>query len=359
MSDNPRMPGHPSDIPSSRSSEGSSNTHIPGPPGPPPYIPPPGPSGNNQTRNIIIGAIATMLASTTVYYLTQYVNNKKTDSIPNYLVMKDATTNAWSRYVTMDNIYYKAVKMLSTDQTMQNDPYKYVNEVNKEADIFKKDANKIAKEKNVDPALKTMLSRRTDRQTEYGEILNAFMSNAKVIMATTPGDDAQKKKIIEASAPVLSSVNLLYKKAANEIEGLCKTLSATYAVPFNPNEVMIYADYKKGVGNLDTSTVQAPDPDEFSTQINPKDLIGNWADKGNKISFKKDGSMNSTTAYGDEATGTWKIENDRLRIESVNTLTKTKYILIFGLKNITATSFTMQLTTTPFYIYNAVRQNDN
>ena len=355
------MPGHPSDMPSSRSAEGSSGSVASGPPGGGQHNPPSssGSSGNTQTRNIIIGAIATIIASTTVYYLTQYVNNRRTDSIPNPIVMKEATTNAWKRYVTMDNLYYKAVKILSTDQTMQNDPYKYVNEVNKEADIFKKDASKIAKEKNVDPALKTMLSRRIDRQTEYIEILNAFMSNARTIMATTTGDDAQKKKILEAAVPVLGGVNLLYKKAANEIEELSKTLTSTYAVPFNPDEVLIYADYKKGISYPDTATIHVPNPNDFSTHINSKDLIGNWADKDNKISLQKDGSMRSVTTYGDEATGTWKIENDRLRIESVNTLSRIKYTLIFGLKNITANSFTMQLTTTPFDIYNAVRQKEN
>ena len=103
MLDNPRMPGHPSGIPSSRSSEGSGNTVTPGPPVPPPYNHPttPGPSGNNQTRNIIIGAIATFIPSTTLYYLTQYVNNKKTDSISNHIVMNDVNTSAWKRYVSL------------------------------------------------------------------------------------------------------------------------------------------------------------------------------------------------------------------------------------------------------------------
>ena len=361
MSDNPRMPGHPSDTPSSRSNEGSSGGVVPGPPG---YnsqhnssSPSSGSSGNNQTRNIIIGAIATIIASTSVYYLTQYVNNRKSDSVPNYLVMKEATTNAWKRYVTMDNIYYKATVMLYKDETMLTDPYKKVAEINKEADIFKKDAGKIAKEKNVDPALITMLSRRIERQTEYIELINAFIANTKTIMATTTGDDAQKKKIIEAFSPVLASLNRLYKKAATEIEELSKTLTSTYAVPFDLNEVLIYADYKKGIKNPDIA-IEAPNPVDFSTQINSKDLIGNWADKDNKISLQKDGSMNSTTPDGEKATGTWKIENDRLRIESISKLSKTKYTLIFGLKNITPNSFTMQLTTTPFDIYNAVRQKD-
>ena len=362
MSDNPRMPGHPSDIPSSRLTEGNTGGNISGPPGnnnqynpPPPH----GPSGNTQTRNIIIGAIATIIASTSVYYLTQYVNNRKSESsIPNPIVMKEATTNAWKRYVTMDNIYYKATVMLYNDETMLTDPYKRIDEITKEADIFKKDAEKIAKEKNVDPALKTMLSRRIERQTEYIELINAFISNTKTIMATTTGDDAQKKKILEAFSPVLISLNRLYKKAATEIEELAKTLTSTYAITFDPNDVMIYADYKKGIKNPDIA-IQAPNPVDFSTQINSKDFIGNWADKGNKISLQKDGSMNSTTANGEEATGTWKIENDRLKIESVSTLSKIKYTLIFGLKNITTDSFTMQLTTAPFDIYNAVRQKDN
>lgn len=363
MSDNPRMPGHPSDMPSSRSADGNSGGAQSGPPGNNnPYNPPPpssGSPGNTQTRNIIIGAIATIIASTSVYYLTQYINNKKSESVPNYLVMKEATTNAWNRYVTMDNIYYKAAAILSTDPSMLNDPYKHIDEITKEADIFKKDAGKIAKEKNVDPALKTMLARRIDRLSEYTELINTFMTNTKNIIATTTGDEAQKKKIMEAFSPVLASINRLYKKAATEIEELCKTLTATYAVPFDPNEVMIYADYKKGIAKPDTAVAHAPNPADFSTHINSKDLIGSWADGGNKITFRKDGSMSSTTPFGEQSEGSWKIENDRLTIVAVNSVSKIKYTLIFGLKDITSDSFTMLLTTMPFDIYHAVRQKEN
>ena len=356
------MPGHPSDIPSSRSSGGSTGSSVSGPPGDHnQYYQPPsphGPSGNTQTRNIIIGAIATVIASTSVYYLTQYINNKKTDSIPNPIVMKEATTNAWKRYVTMDNIYYKSTVLLANDESVANDPYKRVAEITKEADIFKRDAEEIAKEKNVDPALKTMLTRRVERQTEYIDLVNAFMTNAKNILASKTDEATQKKKLLEAFAPVLSSINLLYKKAATEIEELSKTLSATYAITFDPNEVLIYAAYKKGVSDPGL-TNGPPNPADFSTHINSKDLIGNWADKDDKISLQKNGSMNSSNPKLGESTGTWKIENDRLRIDAEDKLTKIKYTLIFGLQDITPNSFTMVLTTTPFEVYHAVRQKEN
>ena len=112
MPDNSRIPGSPSDMHASRDTR--PNYSNPNPPAPPIQYPqgtmPPSHSGNNQTRNIFIGAIATIIASTTVYYLTQYVNNKKSDSTPDYANMKLGTISAWNRFVTIDNIYYKSIK---------------------------------------------------------------------------------------------------------------------------------------------------------------------------------------------------------------------------------------------------------
>ena len=81
MSNNPRMPGHPSDMNSSRSSGSSSNTSSSNNNinTPSPYPPAPAHSSNNQTRNIILGAIATVFTSTLIYYLTVYQNRNKPD----------------------------------------------------------------------------------------------------------------------------------------------------------------------------------------------------------------------------------------------------------------------------------------
>ncbi len=364
MPDNPRMPGHPSDIPSYRSTEGGAGSAASGTPGSgstTPSTPPPSGSSthNTQTRNIIIGAIATMIASTTVYYLTQYVNNKKTDSIPNFLVMKEATTNAWKRYVTMENIYYKSLTGLSGDFTGLSDPDKYVVEISKEVGIFKKDAGEIAIEKNVDAALKTLLTRRIGRQTEFIDELTLFVSKIKTIENEKTNTSAKQKKIAVEGAAITGSVKRLSERTATEIEELSKTLSATYAVSFDPNEVIIYANYKNrnsGPANINTKEKDDSASNEKpAVDIDPKKLLGNWDDHGNKINLRKDNIFNYSLMIGDQARGTWKMENDRLHLEAVNSVTQQKFVWLFRIENIAANSFTMTLTTKPYDIYHLVR----
>ncbi len=252
MSDNPRSSGHPSDIPSSRykdSNSGSSDTHGPGnnPPVPPVST---GSSsgGGHQTRNIIIGAIATIFASTSVYYLTQYVNNKKSsDSPPDHLVMKEATISAWKRYVIMDNIYYKAVKMMIADkEKFGSNDQKFTQEIMNESNSFKKEAGKITDEKNIDPALKTMLSRRIERQTEFEEALTLMYNKLKTINAQRIDSLSKEKLAVPVMEYFYSTTQRLYKKAATEIEDLTKTLTESYGTPFNASEVLSYTAFKEG-----------------------------------------------------------------------------------------------------------------
>ncbi|HMU47195.1 MAG TPA: hypothetical protein PKC72_12565, partial [Chitinophagaceae bacterium] len=136
MSDNPRIPGHPSDMPSSRSSGNISNNPQQSVPySPPPTVQPVGNQGKHQTRNIILGAIVTVLTSTLIYYLTVFQNKPKQGSAGFYEI-KEATTNAWNRYVTVDNIYYKNIIELSTDKELLKNLDNYKAETFAETDNF-------------------------------------------------------------------------------------------------------------------------------------------------------------------------------------------------------------------------------
>jgi len=365
MPDNPRISGHPSDMPSSRTPDqtsGSGYSQNNYTPPPPPQGPQPGSSGNNQTRNILIGTIATIIASTSVYYLTQYINNRKTDSTPSSLVMKEATTNAWKRYVTMENIYYKAAigitdykSIVVDEETTFTVVDKFVTDLAREADIFKKDAAKIAKEKNVDPALTTMLNRRIDRQTEFIDLIRTFVAKAKGIYNKTRDTATRDKKINTATAALTYNMKLLYEKAATEIEELSKTLSATYAIPFDPNEVQIFSDYKKNISGPNSLDEETIDTASYLTNFDSRSLVGNWDDHGNKISLLKDNTFNYSLLNGEKAAGSWKIEGGKLRLDAVHPSTKQQLLWLFRIKDITANSFTMTLNISPFDTYHLER----
>jgi len=365
MPDNPRNAGHPSDMPSSRTPDMTSGAGYSPPnytPPPPPQGPNQGSGGNNQTRNIIIGSIATIIASTSVYYLTQYINNKKTDSTPSSLVMKEATTNAWKRYVTMENIYYKAAIGITDYKSMVVDEDneftvvdKFVAGLAREIEIFKKDAAKIAREKNVDAALKTMLNRRIERQTEFIDLIAAFVVKAKGIYNTTTDTATRDKKINSAAAALTYNMKLLYEKAATEIEELSKTLSATYAVNFDPNEVQIFSDYKKSISGTNRLNEASIDTASYLTNVDPRSLVGNWEDHGNKINLLKNNSFNYSLINGEKIAGSWTIEQGKLRLDAVHAPTKQQLLWLFRIKDITANSFTMTLSIAPFDTYHLER----
>lgn len=364
MPDNPRMPGHPSDIPSSRSAEGSGNTVIPGPPGPPQYNQPApsGSSGNNQTRNIIIGAIATMIASTTVYYLTQYVNNKKTDSIPNQLVMKEVNTSAWKRYVSVDNLFYKNLLALMSDEQLAKNFDNYKAELQTETEKFIKDAELLIKEKYIDNTFVTMINRRVKREQESTKIRATFIDNIQRINQGKISEREKQKQRFAETSSFHNHSTRLYKMAANEIEDLTKTLTETYSTRFDPNDVLIYADYKKSVSETDSMKAEVADSaayyDAKTVKANARLLIGNWSTENNKISLQENGSLSFSLDYGEEATGTWKIEDNKLRLDAVSTVTKTDITWSFYLRNVTANSFTIKLSTSPFTESNFTRVKD-
>jgi hypothetical protein len=363
MPDNPRMPGHPSDIPSSRSSEGSGNIVIPGPPGPPQYNQPsPGSSGNNQTRNIIIGAIATVIASTTVYYLTQYVNNKKTDSIPNQLVMKEVNTSAWKRYVSIDNLYYKNLIGLISDEQLAKNIDNYKAELQAETEKFINDAELLIKDKHIDNTFVTMINRRVKRERESTDIRATLIDNIKRINQSKINEREKQKQRFAEVTSFLTHSTRLYKMAANEIEDLSKTLTETYSTRFDPNDVLIYADYKKSASAADSIRAEVTDSaayyDAKTVKATAHFLIGNWISENNKISLQENGSVSFSLDYGEEATGSWKIEDNKLRIDALSSVTKTDITWLFYVRNVTPNSFSIKLSTSPFTKSNFTRVKD-
>jgi len=109
---------------------------------------------------------------------------------------------------------------------------------------------------------------------------------------------------------------------------------------------------KKSVSETSSWTGEEADSTAYynakAVKANARLLIRNLTNANNKISVQENGSLSFSLDYGEEATGTWKIEGNKLRIDAVSTVTKTNITWLFYLRNITANSFTMKLSTTPF-----------
>lgn len=344
----PPPPAHPSSAPYS---QGPSSTP---------------PSSNNNLRNTIIVAIITACSSILIYYLTVYLNKDKSsssDRSANYQDIRQVTINAWTRYVDIDNLYYKSLLLLAKDQSFTGKPDKYLAELFKEANRFKKDAELISTEKNIDPSFALMIKRRLERETESEKEVQQYFDKLKTITAANIPDAAkatQQETVIENYQQYATR---LLKTAGAEIESLSKTLTQTYGQPFNPEDVLMYKEYKAAMARNGEETnnlwaVSPPDSSNFARSVNAKSLIGHWTDNGNSINLMKDGKMNYSLLSDEEGTGTWTVENDKLRLDATDTETGEKAIWFFNLSDITANSFTAILNAKPYDTYHLVRMKN-
>ena len=361
MAENSRIPGSPSDMQASRDTRG--NYSNPNPPPPPVQFPqamPPQHSGNNQTRNIFIGAIATIIASTTVYYLTQYVNNKKADSTPDYANMKLGTISAWNRFVTVDNLYYKSVKTLGADKELVSNLDHYKTELFKLTDDYLNAVKALTDEKNIDKNFLIMVNRRVRKEKESKEKITAFYNSLKSITTSNLNTQEKFDKMIAAINKFRNYSRLDFELGALEIEELSKSLVMEYGYTFDPNDFLIYADYKKGVFNLEPVKEEAP-PDSAKAikNIDPAKLVGKWKDEANELVLSKDGSMNYSLSIGIKGAGTWKIDNHQLRIDGTEEKTQQQSTQYYWLFDITRDSFLMKLTIPPYSEFKARRVKEN
>jgi len=360
MADDPRAPQHPSDMPSSRASGGSSS--VGPPPANTPYTPPPQPgsSGSNQTRNIIIGAIATIIASTTVYYLTQYVNLRKSDSTASPVVVKDATLTAWKTYVTIDKIYYKNIIALAKNKSLIKDLDKYEEEMGKESDRFLKDIDNLAKEKSIDKTFVTMIKRREKREKDAKVKAAEFYAAIKSIAKASISKAEKEKKLKdEVVIPYTRYLQMVFEMSATELEELSRVLSEKFLTSFDPMQMLIFADFKKGLFNFDTAARHHHgDSLVAAKNIDPKKLVGKWSDEGNKLHLRNDGTMSYLLVTGIEGSGVWKLEDDFLRLDAVDNTSKLKTINFWGIFNFKPDTFFIRLTSPPNDIYKLGREKE-
>ncbi|NOT49781.1 MAG: hypothetical protein HOP10_00715 [Chitinophagaceae bacterium] len=323
MPDNPRGQDN-TDIPSSRSSAGmphaAGSSHGGG------YTPPPpAHSGSSpRVKNIIIGSIVTIATSTIVFLITQ--NLKKPD-----VDVKQKTTAAWNSYVGYENIYTSNVMSLSKDSSLTSFDA-ILKAFRTESEKFQRDVSDLADEKNIDKDLKKVLLRRLENERASLPVLEAYYTNMKKIDTA----DMTMKERVTATADEMSRYNEhvkgLSERAVNDIKGIAEVLSKRYDQKFLMSDFLIIEMSPKFIKTTD-SMVNVLRSIEFDSNgnllteqviiIKEKDIIGNWNADGAVFTFEKNGKMAWVIGGGQKATGTWKIEDNKLRLDgSINNSTK-------------------------------------
>ena len=366
MSDNPRMPGHPSDMNSSRSSEASSNTASSNynTNTPSPYPPAPAHSSNNQTRNIILGAIATVFTSTLIYYLTVYQNRNKSDS--NRLEVKEATIEAWKSYKAYENAYTSNLFSFEKTATETGSYDPYFAGLNTESKKFVADLTDLSKTKDIDKDLIKAFNRRLENEKSTLEKVNEYYERLKQVLKKNTGNIKKfKEDFVAEQIRYTQYYKGAYERAINDIQEIAKILSERYGQSFSMSDFLIIQMMPQRIKTQDSliNVLQQIDIDSngnivqqnFATNLKIKDLEGNWNVDGDVVSLQKNGVLNWTLAGGKKATGTWKVVEEKIKIEATVAGSDEKINSTYRVSNLTASSFTITQTEPPYGQYDVTR----
>ncbi|HMU45310.1 MAG TPA: hypothetical protein PKC72_03030, partial [Chitinophagaceae bacterium] len=249
---------------------------------------------------------------------------------------------------------------ISKDTALANHPLIFKEEIMKESGIFKNDTEEIMNTGDIDASLKAMMKRRIERQNEFEVIMSEFCDKVDVLKKSN-FDKAEKTKRTTAYAQkFFNDSKRMYDKGILEIEDICHTLEQTYVQKFDPNDLLVYVDYKESYTSQKDSVSNSADDETSTKPVTEEEknyLVGDWDDNGNTISLEKSGAMKYSMASGDNGNGTWKIENNKLRIDSHSNLTQLNYTWYLKLSDIKKNSFTMTLTAKPYDTYHLKRVN--
>jgi hypothetical protein len=363
MSDNPRGPGNPSDMHSSRSS-GSSYTPVPQININTPASPS-GSSGNNhQARNVIIGAIATICTSTLIYYITVYQNRNKPDS-NSYLEMKEATAEAWKSYKAYENAYVN--NLFSFEKTFKENASidGYAAGLNTESKKFTADLTDLSETENIDKDLVKAFNRRLNNEKSSVEKINEYYANVKKILSSGANLKKIKEDYVAEEIRWSQYTRGSFERAINDIQEIGKILSERYGQSFSMNDfiiVQVQPQRQKTndslinvLKNIDIDSNGNIVQTNFATNLTKKDLEGTWNVDGDVVSLKKDGLLIWTSGKGKKATGTWKIVDDKLKIEATMSESNEKVAYTYRVSNLTSSSFTISQTESPYFQFDVTR----
>jgi hypothetical protein len=367
MSDNPRMPGHPSDMSSSRSSGSSSNaassnynTNTPSP-----YPPAPSHSSNNHTRNIILGAIATVFTSTLIYYLTVYQNRNKPEG-SNRLEIKEATIEAWKSYKAYENTYTSNLFSFEKTATESGSYESYFAGLNTESKKFIADLTDLSKTKDIDKDLVKAFNRRLENEKSTLEKANEHYERIKEVSKKNTGNIKKfKEDFIAEQIRYTQYYKGAYERAINDIQEIAKILAERHGQPFSMSDFLIIQIMPQRIKTQDSliKVLQQIDIDSngnivqqnIATNLKTKDLEGNWNVDGDVVSLQKNGVLNWTLAGGKKATGGWKVVEEKIKIEATVTGSNEKINNTYRVSNLTATSFTITQTEPPYGQFDVTR----
>lgn len=366
MSENPRFPESNY---SNSATRGSSDS-----------IPPPGnastgnyspPANNNaapkvHVKNLVIGAIVTIITSTIVFLITQ--NLRKPEG-SNFQKKKEATVETWKSFVGYENAYFQNI-MSYQNMAATEGSEAFLKAIKAESEKFIKDVEDLKKRKNIDEDLVKVFDKRIENEkNSYPPVEKYFHSLDSLAKSNQP-----MKKIKEATTDEMiryaNLTNGLFARAVNDLKEIAKVLAERYGGSFAMEDFMLVKQAPALMQKNDSiiqflenieldSAGNIIENRNFVKQINPDLIIGKWATDGALVTISKDNKINWEETAGITASGSWKIKNDKLEIMATSKPSGEIINWRFNVSNLGANSFTLVQDGAPYEVYQLVRSVGN
>ena len=369
MPDNPRNQDQYTDIPSARQSAGMPNPAGSSPGGS--YTPQPPQNGGTphskiHLRNILIGSVVTIITSTIIFYLTQYLKKPEGGEFQR---KKNATTAAWKSYVGYENVYTQNILSYQKTGQMQGREA-YLAGVKKESAKFQKDIQDLQKRKYLDEDLLKVFSKRLENENASMPVIEEYYRKITAIENSNKSLKEKKDELTNEMIQYNMTVNGMFERSVNELKEIAKILGERYGGSFSENDFLLIQIAPKMMKSNDSlvlvlmnvimdSAGNIIENKNFARNVNPDNLVGKWSTEGAEITLAKDGKMIWLVGNGSKAEGTWKVEKDKLKMQATTTPENNKGTWLFNLAYITTNSFTMVLDYSPYNLYRLTRTVEN
>lgn len=327
------------------------------------YNPPPPQqsSSSPRARNIIIGSIATIVTSTIIFLITQYLKKPEGDR---FLSTKEATTSAWNSYVGYENIYSDNSLSISKNPN-QVSPDSILNDFKKESEKFQRDVKDLAASKRIDKDLKKMLERRIENEINSMPALEKYYADIDKINKNNSSQKEKRDALVSAMSRYNEYVKGAYERALNDMQGIADVLSKRYDLKFSMTDFRIVELQPRLIRSNDSVVNMLRNisfdssgqmiSEQPGVPVKAKDIIGNWNSDGAVFSFEKNGKMAWSLPGGQKATGTWTIVDNKLRLDGEINTQKQKGFWLFFVNNITESSLSLISVKDPTLYYDLVR----
>ncbi|HYM94673.1 MAG TPA: hypothetical protein VET23_11080 [Chitinophagaceae bacterium] len=321
-------------------------------------VPPPPPksgtpiSAHSATmfRNVITGVITTVIGAGALYLLKFNKSGDTTET--NFLVMKEATVNAWNSYVSSENSAYRNLQTYTANY--KNDEFSHFkNGVLSEWSHYRKSLELLLEKKAMDPSLYSFLQKRDDALTELEYDLTTHLDKYYSILQSTSGDD-QTKKLKEENSKFNNETSDFYQLFGNDIDELCKALTSKYGYTFSATSLL---RFQKNQNNNNNNTTN--DNSGGVNNIDRQKLVGSWKVVNDYMYQYVDGSFYLYGANGDSSYGTWSLNNDMLELNYGHYGGSAKTKFLYKIINQTDNSFVAQSTDESHYTFTATRVTSN